>query len=546
MGLLETLIDHASAKSVLVLVPGLLLGYTLMVLVLRPLWEEMRLASMPGARAPKIKLTVPFGFGFIYRSVRAQMKYQALAFWRHFFREIPGGTAEVRLAGRRIVFTIDPENIKAILATQFGDYGKGEPFHREWRNFLGDSIFTTDGRQWHDSRQLIRPQFIKDRVSDLHVFESHMQTLFRAIANGGALDGENQAVDIEAGNGRVVDISDLFFRYTLDAATEFLLGQDVKSLSTPRQEFAEAFAEAQRVQSLVSRAGPLNKLVPRRTFWQSMKVINRLINRYIERALRLSPDELTTKTKSDAGYTFLHALASYTRDREVLHDQIIAVLLAGRDTTACTLSWTVYELARHPEALAKLRAEILSVVGPTRAPTYDDLKSMKYLQNVMNETLRLYPVVPFNVRLALKDTTLPRGGGPDGLQPVKVLKDTPIGYSTLVMQRRPDLYPPASENNNLPDPEEFCPDRWFRWQPRPWHYIPFNGGPRICIGQQFALTEMGYVLTRLFQRYERIDNHMGAVDGGNPKLRAEIVLQPGDGVKVAFWEAKKADSKGEK
>ena len=75
--------------------------------------------------------------------------------------------------------------------------------------------------------------------------------------------------------------------------------------------------------------------------------------------------------------------------------RLIAVLLAGRDTTACTLSWTIYELARFPEVVKKLRAEILATVGPDRAPTYDDLKGMKYLQNVMNETLRLYPVVPF-------------------------------------------------------------------------------------------------------------------------------------------------------
>lgn len=149
------------------------------------------------------------------------------------------------------------------------------------------------------------------------------------------------------------------------------------------------------MQSIISRAGPLNGLISRKSFNAGMKVINNFINQYIELTLRLSPDELATKGKSDSGYTFLHALAGFTRDRTVLHDQLIAVLLAGRDTTACTLSWTIYELARHPEALEKLRAEILSVVGPTRAPTYEDLKGMKYLQNVMNETLRLYPVVPF-------------------------------------------------------------------------------------------------------------------------------------------------------
>lgn len=180
-------------------------------------------------------------------------------------------------------------------------------------------------------------------------------------------------------------------------------------------------------------------------------------------------------------------------------------------------------------------------------------------QNTMSETLRLYPSVPFNVRLALKDTTLPRGGGPDGTSPIGILKDTPIGYSTLVMQRRPDLTPPMpnpSYNPSLPSPspsslshssapnpsnshhqldvETFAPQRWQTWQPKPWTYIPFNGGPRICIGQQFALTEMGYTIVRLLQRYEGVVGWMDGVDGGVPCLKAEIVLQPGDGVRVGF------------
>lgn len=265
--------------------------------------------------------------------------------------------------------------------------------------------------------------------------------------------------------------------------------------------------------------------------------MNAFVNSYVQQALELSPAELETKAKSDLSYTFLHELASYTRDPKVLRDQLVAVLLAGRDTTAASLSWTIYELARHPEVMRKLRREILDVVGPERTPTYADLKGMKYLQNVMNEALRLYPVVPFNVRFALKDTTLPRGGGPDGTLPLAVLKDTPVGYSTLVMQRRADLYPPVS--GGFAPVDEFSPERWAGWQPRPWQYVPFNGGPRICIGQQFALTEMGYVLTRLFQRFERVESFMEEVDGGNPTMKAEIVLQPADGVRVAFWEAKK-------
>jgi hypothetical protein len=125
---------------------------------------------------------------------------------------------------------------------------------------------------------------------------------------------------------------------------------------------------------------PLNKFFPRTTFNKKLKILNEFLNPFIDETLRLTPDELATKTKSEEGYTFLHALAGFTRDRQVLRDQLVAVLLAGRDTTASTLSWTFYELARHREIYKKLRTEIINRVGLQRAPTYEDLKSMKYLQ----------------------------------------------------------------------------------------------------------------------------------------------------------------------
>ncbi|KAG6363310.1 hypothetical protein INS49_008407 [Diaporthe citri] len=537
MGLLEYVWELVSPKTLIAALVGIYLVYA----CFQRLYESYRISKL-GPRAVSVPYKLPYALDFIYSAVQATMHHKNLENWRAFFTKTGvdsdgngAYTLEVRAFDRRVVFTADPENIKAILATQFGDFGKGEPFHEEWEEFLGDSIFVTDGQMWHTSRQLLRPQFIRDRISDLHCFESHLEVLFRAMANGGALDGEDQQVDLGAVHGRVVDISDLFFRYTLDVATDFLLGKDVKSLSNPRQEFADAFNEVQRVQNIITRAGPgISMFVPKKNFRKCLATMNAFVNTYVQKALLLSPEELASRnSKSDMSYTFLHELASYTRDPKVLRDQLVAVLLAGRDTTAATLSWTIYELGRHPEVVARLRAEILSTVGPNRTPTYADLKGMKYLQNVMNEILRLYPVVPFNVRSALKDTLLPRGGGPDGTQPLAVLKDTPVGYSTLLMQRREDLYPPVSKD--FKPVEDFSPERWQAWNPKPWNYIPFNGGPRICIGQQFALTEMGYVLTRLFQRFERVESYMDQVDGGNPTLKAEIVLQPGDGVNVAFF-----------
>lgn len=276
---------------------------------------------------------------------------------------------------------------------------------------------------------------------------------------------------------------------------------------------------------------PLNGFVPRKRmgFYDSLKVLDDFVDTFIDKALALSPSELEKKTNHDEGYTFLHAIASYTRDRKVLRDQLVSILLAGRDTTACTLTWIIFEVSRQPHIIAKIREEIIEHVGLDRKPTYQNLKDMKYLQHVINEALRLYPVVPYNVRLALHDTTLPTGGGPDGTQPIGVLKGTPIGYSTLVMQRRPDLYP--SPETGFPHVDEFCPERWDKWTPKSWTYVPFNGGPRICIGQQFALTEMSYTLVRLFQKFETVENKMNNV---HPGLHADIVLQPSKPVKVVF------------
>jgi cytochrome P450 len=329
--------------------------------------EERRIKEL-GGRAARRKALAPYGLDLLYNALKSAAKNQVMEFWLQNFSTYgnPSNpwTIEAGNGPRRIVLTADPENIKAILATQFQDYGKGENFNKDWHDFLGDSIFTTDGEKWHNSRQLIRPQFIKDRLSDIKVFEKHVKVLLPMLG----------------GNGEVVNVADLFFRYTLDAATDFLLGRSVDSLTHEQARFAKAFNEVQHIQSIIARMGYWNNLMPRGKFHKELKVINEFVNTFIDDTLCLSPEELQKTTKSDEAYTFLHALASYTRDRNVLRDQLVAVMLAGRDTTACTLSWTIYELSRHSEVVEKLRQEMLQQVGASRMPTYADLKNMRYLQ----------------------------------------------------------------------------------------------------------------------------------------------------------------------
>lgn len=235
MGLVEIFWDSISLRGVLAF---LVLAQVVTSYIKQ--WQENARLRALGPRAPQVPTRLPWALDVIYGVVQATIHHENLEKWLDFFRASGtdtkghGGsgsyTSELRAMGRRTVFTADPDNIKAILATQFADFGKGATFHQEWEAFLGDSIFTTDGHQWHTSRQLLRPQFIRDRISDLHCFESHLDTFFKAMANGGPLRGEDQPVNMDAVNGRVFDISDLFFRYTLDVATDFLLGKDVQSL----------------------------------------------------------------------------------------------------------------------------------------------------------------------------------------------------------------------------------------------------------------------------------------------------------------------------
>lgn len=207
----------------------------------------------------------------------------------------------------------------------------------------------------------------------------------------------------------------------------------------------------------------------------------------IDRAISLTKSDLDELSKSDQDYSFLHSIAAFSKDRRIIRDQVMSVLLAGRDTTAATLSWAVYELSNYPLVWKRLRREILTTLGTNKSPSYETLKDLTYLKNILNETLRLHPAVPINMREVLKTTTIP---GKPGERDIVLLKGDSVTLHTIGMHQRRDLYPAISEN--FVDPSIFSPERWEVWTPIPWTYTPFHGGPRTCIGQNFALTEMAF------------------------------------------------------
>ncbi len=400
----------------------------------------------------------------------------------------------------------DPENIKAVLATHFHDFGKGPEFKNVFSEFLGPTgIFSVDAGPWQHARSILRPQFLREKVSNLDIFDTNVEKLINLIDPS-----------------KVTDIMDLFFRFTLDSATEYLFGQSANSLDGNDRDFAANFSRIQEIMVHRLRSGPFWKtgLVHGKEMTRCIAKLDAFVDRYVQAALAKTASEDSDIDPDDS--TFLSTLAKASRDPQVIRDQLVSTLFAGRDTTAATLCFTFKELSKRPASWSRLRKEVLSVLGQNGAPTYANLKSMKFIQNVINETLRLYPIVPFNVRTSLVDTTLPRGGGPLGEDPITVPAKTEVSYLTLLMHR----------HQSLPHAEEWDPTRWETWTPKPWTYIPFNGGPRICLGQNFAQVEIAYVLCRMAQRFTSLENCDGPKQGMG--LKYDIILTPREGALVRF------------
>ncbi|KAF8636108.1 hypothetical protein AX17_003812 [Amanita inopinata Kibby_2008] len=418
-----------------------------------------------------------------------------------------------------LYLTTTPEHIKRILATDFPNYVKGERFQQSMGAVLGTGVFNSDGDMWKFHRSITRPVFTRDRISDYELFDRHAEVVISQLKQ-------------RLREGYAVDFQDLMSRFTLDSATDFLFGSCVHSLSAglpypptasppypispsssphhanPANAFAAAFLEAQEVIAYRERFGwiwPLFEMQRDKTV-KPMKVVDGYIEPIIKDALAKKKAGAFKEKKQEVGEnlaeeeTLLDHLVEITEDPKVIKDETLNIMIAGRDTTAATLTFTVYCLAMYPHVTARLREEIMEKVGPTRRPDYTDIKDMKYLRAVINETLRLFPIVPFNIRESVNPTTWPN---PDPSQkPYYIPAGTKVAYSVFMMHRRTDLWGPDAEEF---DPDRFLDDRLKKYLVKnSFIFLPFNAGPRICLGQQFAYNEMSFMLIRLLQTFSSI------------------------------------------
>lgn len=373
--------------------------------------------------------------------------------------------------------------MKAILSSQFSDFELSEPRLNAFRPYTGDGIFSSNGQTWSHSRAILRPSLAKVHVANLSIYERHFQNLAALIPR----------------DGSTIDLQDLFSKLTIDTASDFLFGESVHALdphqSSTSKAISEAFDYTSRGLAFRLQMGAISPLFPDKKFKKSVSLIHNYVDYFVDKAVAYrAGDEKEIEGKAGK-YVYLRELAKDTGYRKVLRDQIVSILAAGRDTTAALLSLSFWLLLRHPRVVERLREEVAGLSG--MPPTYEQLKGMPYLRWVLDETLRLYPSVPLNERCPKRDVVLPTGGGTHGDRPAYARKGLIIVINMYAMHRDVGLWGP--------DANEFCPERWENLKPG-WKYAPFGGGPRICLGQQLALTEAGYTMVRLLQTFGRMES----------------------------------------
>jgi len=500
-----------------------LVGGLIIVVYVRS-WQRERalkeITTKSGCKSPPRLINQrPWGVDRLEQIFRADAESRLMELFLFHFR-LWGTTLEQKFLGTQAFGTIEPRNLEAILSSKFDDWNLGLR-SEVMAPLFGQGIFTEDGSAWKTSRELLRPQFTHRQYEDCEVFRESTDTLLTIL---------------EAGPS-IVDLHPHFFALTLDVTTAFLFGESVGSLTDSAAkdaaDFASAFNVAQDYVAKRMRLQDLYWLIGGKKFRNACNTVHSFADAIIDRNLSAN-----RKEERAGKYVFLDSLAKACPDRRVLRSQIINILVAGRDTTACLISWTFFMLVRHPKVLDNLKREIDDAFGNDTGISRTRLKDMPYLQNVLKEVLRLYPSVPVNTRTAVRDTILPVGGGPDLQSPVFVPKGAAVAYSVYTMHRRPDFYGM--------DAELFRPERWEEKMPLEedsinarWGYLPFNGGPRICLGMDFGMTEAAYVLVRLLQRFPNMSLPSGEKVElvGVEKQTMTLVMSSTEGCRVALGVA---------
>jgi cyclooctatin synthase len=437
-----------------------------------PVDQEFRIGTAPG-RLPLI--------GHLGSMARQPLKFF------DSLREY-GDLVELRLGPRRAVMVTHPDLARDVLVDS-RTFDKGGPFFDAIRDIVGNGLIISSWAEHRTQRRMVQPAFHRQRLAGY----------------GRIMYDEAAAVLSGWRPGDVVDVTETTHKVAARVVFRSLFSIDAD---------AEVVREVQQA-LLPFGAGTFRRTMDPTGLYARLPLpANRRFDRILARLKEIIADLVTERRATDEDHGDVLSMLFATRDEETgeglsdaeVCDQVMNLLMAGTDTSATVLAWTLHLLAQHPDVEQRLHREIDEVLGG-RPVEFEDMRRLPYTGQVLNEVVRLFTPVWMLTRVATADTVL--GGH-------RIPAGTDLFLSSYVLLRDPRYFA---------DPERFDPDRWLpeRAEAIPRHVaMPFGNGSRKCIGQDFAVIEMTMVLATIAARWR-----MRAIPGRKTKPRTLGVLTPG-------------------
>lgn len=457
------------------------------------LYQKLRIRLLPGIRHPKIHWLfghIPFVRDNLHRYCDADVD---------LLKNNPDHIFQIAIPGNPIILRTDDHRIiKHILHDNFDNYIKLDPLRPSFvSELLGNGIFAADGEDAKRQRKIASHMFSMRLLRDhaAKSFLDHGYTLLNVLAKYS-----------DSQNNQYIDMQDYFARYTMDSFADIAFGVNLDSLNSSLQpEFAFAFDQ---MQELVIQRKFYPEIVWRmQRFIQNSreaqitmhkKTLHQIVGQIVDQRMA----DYKEVTHGNIVSLFINQALKDSDGKENLDldslkieltDIIKNFLLAGRDTTAVLLTWSLIEFCLNPQWEEKCLNEIKDVLRDSE-PTHDNIQNLELLGNFINEVLRLHAPVPNDVKIAVKDDIWPNG--------TKIPAGTHCSYSPYAAGR--------SEKNWGSDCLEFNPQRWENGaqyqnlddkKDFDYKFITFNAGPRICLGRSMAYTEAKICLALLLPRF---------------------------------------------
>jgi cytochrome P450 len=402
--------------------------------------------------------------------VTAQMRADPLGLMKQLQRDYGDLVLVVDMPGLKSYAVFSPEIAYEMLVRQADRFVKPDLGKKMMESSFGNGIFFSEGDFWRRQRKLAQPAFYHTRLSayvdDMMQRTEPLLTRWQTLSEVD-LDREMHALTL-------VIVINALFKTDVSGLTE-RVGAAMNDLGTAVGE-----------QSKSILAAMLPNWVPttlNRRKQHAVDVINPILYGMIAEHRAAGDD------KGDLLSALMQVQDEETGEHmsdQQVRDELMTMFIAGHETSALALTWALIELAKHPEVEARLHAEIDSVLAG-RMPTIADVPALPYTAMIIKETLRLYPPAPFIARQPAADMEL---------MGAKLPKTAIINIMPYIIHRDPRWYN---------DPDAFIPERFtgdFEKQLPKCAYIPFGTGPRVCIGNGFAMLEMQLVLAAIIQRYQ--------------------------------------------